>query len=218
MATKKEHKILLYTFLLLSSVPGIVNILNINVVEVDKYDELIPNWWTFVYPITYYFLGSYISKYKSNITKSKNFLLIIIVTIIFGTFNYFSSYHHKFISTTYNDWGSLMNIIPTYLVFIFILKTNVNNWKPKIKRLLPKISNLCLGAYLLSFIFDQIFYKILNTNIPKVTDKLIYFPLIVITIIICSLILSYLINILYNIIYKLILFLHKNIKKSHRIN
>lgn len=65
------------------------------------------------------------------------------------------------------------------------------------KNFLQRISNLCYGAYLVSAIFDQLFYPFLIELVPNMLHRLYYYPIIVPMIFVCSLLLSYILSILY---------------------
>lgn len=62
--------------------------------------------------------------------------------------------------------------------------------------LITKISEWSMGAYLVSWIFDQIFYPILKQEQPIMQLRLEYFFVIVPTIYICSLLLSAALNLI----------------------
>ena len=76
-------------------------------------------------------------------------------------------------------------LISTVLVFRFIEAFDMNKLPNGIRWLLAKISDLCLGTYLLSWIPDNNIYAWLNAAFPEVPDKLKYFfviPLLVFSI------------------------------------
>jgi len=216
--SKKDKKALIITLLTLTSIPCIINIYNfnnfkwwINPSSSNVYDKIIPSWWTGIYPLTFYFIGCYLKDFKITIKKELNILLIIVLATLSGAFNYYRSYGSTFISGPYQDWGSILNVILTSLVFILLLNINISETHNKLKKLLAKLSDLCLGGYLVSYIFDQIFYLKLNTLVPEMLNRLNYFIIIVPVIFICSISLSYIIN----LIYKFISLLLSNIYKQY---
>lgn len=72
-----------------------------------------------------------------------------------------------------------------------------------IQKQLKVISDLSLGAYLLSYIFDKKFYPILIEKVPEMQNRLEYYIIIVLSVFICSILLSAVINILYFVIHNL---------------
>jgi len=209
LKTKKEKQTLILTLLLLTSIPTITNIFNFNgkigweiFFDSSSSNKILPFWWNSIYPITYYFIGAYLSEFKIKISKLLNIGLIIGSVLIFGLHNYFYSYGKFFNTGIHQNWGAIQNVITSVLVFVFILNINFDKLNNNVKKVLKKISDCCLGAYLVSFIFDDYLYKILNSNVAKVSDKLNYFVIIVPVIFVCSIILSLLLNLLYDLLIK----------------
>ena len=67
LATPAARRALLAVLLVLTVLPGMVNIYNLHSAETllhpwlsTSYDQLVPDWWQRLYPITYYFLGGYL--------------------------------------------------------------------------------------------------------------------------------------------------------------
>ena len=56
------------------------------------------------------------------------------------------------------------------------------------------MSGLCLGAYLVSYIFDSIFYDVLKSHVERVVDRIPYFFIMVPLVVIYSLALSFVIK------------------------
>lgn len=98
LKNKKEKKLLIITMLIITSLPGIVNC---------KY-HLIPDWYIQFYPITYYFIGCYLSEYKININKYLNIFLYIISILISGIINILLSYNDVFLRGIHNDWAQYL--------------------------------------------------------------------------------------------------------------
>lgn len=201
----KGHKmILVVTFLLLTAVPGILNI----------YNKLFPDWWETIYPITYYFIGCYLNEYAVRIKKTVNILLIAVATFLFGTYYFYHSYGGEFAGG--ERWGSLPNVILTVLVFILLSNLRMDRVKNQYKRGLACISNVCFGAYLVSYIFDEIFYRKLNMEIEYMPQKLDYFFIIVSLVFICSLALAMVIDVLYIFLTRIIQAIWIKIKRENK--
>lgn len=148
LETKKHKNILIITMLVLTSFQGIMNI---------KY-KLLPNWWIGIYPITYYYIGCYLREYKININKIINVIIFIVTLLLSGILNIYLSHGVKFISGIHNDWGSILNIITSTLLFIFAINLKLDNTNIKIKRIIIKVSELSLAIYLCSAMVDNFLY------------------------------------------------------------
>ena len=174
-----------------------------NPATTQEYNKIIPNWWVSIYPITYYYIGCYLNEFKIVIKRSKNLIFLLLSIFLFGTFNFYRSYGEMFISGPWQDWGALPNVVMTTLLFILLVYIDFSKLSENKKKVLEYTSELCLGAYLVSSIFDSIFYPLLNDNVLEVTIRLNYYVLIVPIVFICSLILSLILNVIYKYMNKL---------------
>ena len=207
LESKKHKQILVITLLFMTALPSVLNIFRFDSLSWWKlpsgdyrYVKIIPSWWQNIYPLTYYFIGCYIKEFGIRINKWLNVLLILLSAFLFGAFNFYRSYGGCFVSGIWQDWGALPNVIMTVLVFVFLLNFKLENAPSFTKKSLNIISDACLGAYLLSYIFDQHFYPYLNVKIPVMTDRINYFIPMVLSVAMCSLLLSIAIDLLYKLI------------------
>ncbi len=205
LKNKKEKVVLLVTFLSLTSLPSLINdIVNI-----------LPDYWIMTYPVTYYFIGAFIREFGVKIKKRYIFLTFVICLFAFGGFNFYRSCGQNFEWGSYCNWFGFENIIDTVLVFAFINNLNLEKLPLFVKKCLGKISNLALGIFLSSYIFDRIFYPYLNSNFEYFWTKSKYYFIIVPCIFICSMILSWIINFFAKIIISIFGTLFKKIFKKH---
>lgn len=179
-----------------------------------EYQKIIPDFWSSMYPITYYFLGCYLKEFGLKIKKNINAMFIVLLTVVFGTYSYWRSYGSIYDWGSWCDWYSLFVVIQTVLVFGLIINFDFSKMPNKIRYIFKFVSELTLGAYLVSYIFDDIFYRLLNTRIQSVPHKLEYYGLVVPVIYICSMILSFVIE----KIYTCILFLYNQLIISFNDN
>lgn len=180
LETKRKKQVMILSFIFLTGIHGIIN---------AKY-KIIPTWWSQLYPITYYFIGAYISEFKPKISNYKLSAVLIINILVAGSFSYHMCYGEVFSWGEWSSWGSLFNAITAVTVFLLIKNRNTEHWNVKLKFVIKYIGSLCLGAYLVSWIFDTIFYAKLINMIPVVEFRFGYMPIMVVVIGICSLLLS----------------------------
>lgn len=221
--TSKEKLILLVVLFLITSLPSIINVYyfdnkqwwiepangnyRLNNAEFQK---IIPDWWRGCYPILYYYIGSYYSDRKIKIKPIVNILLILFTVALSGGYSLWRSHNFTFQSGLWNDWNSAFNVVLTALIFILLLNLKLDNMSVFWKKAMTFISDLCLGIYLVSYVFDKIFYPKLEMIVPVVNKRLEYYFIIVPIIFICSAFISFIINTLYNVI----LVLMKKIRDS----
>lgn len=180
LGTKRQKQVLVLSFLALTTLPTTINYCQ----------EIIPNWWQGFYPVSYYFLGAYLMEYPPR-TKKRFLALFLLLWISFCTaFNIYFCHGEKFVWAIYNGWGGFQNVVSSALVFALIQKLDLSHLPKWVQKLIVQISVLSFGTYLVSYIFDQIFYQKLNSSILFMEDRLVYYPIIVPAVFVCSLILS----------------------------
>lgn len=217
--TKKQKQILLATFLFLTALPYVTNIYMpdlkwfLHPATSKDYHKILPSYWVSLYPITYYFIGCYLREYKLNLRCRTIAILSVLVFLFNGTFNYYRSYNATFIRGSWQEYGSLFNVAQTVLFFAFFANCNYSKFPAKLSWLLAQISELSFGVYLLSWIFDSAFYKILNETVTNMPLRLNYFPIIVPAVFVCSLLLSFVVN----QFYRLLTFLISRLKRKKKI-
>lgn len=201
---RKQKNILLATLIAMTILPSLFNSFKFDSLEwwanpaLDTdFQKLIPSWWVGIYPITYYFTGCYIREFG---TKIKNrYLIIALVAAIFafGTFNFYRCSGAPFATNNYVYWSGIEPYVMSILLFLIIKNLRLENINVKVKFALWKISDLVLGTYLLSFIFDSIYYyEILNKNTPDFYTRFAFMPLMMLCVFVSALLSSAVINLI----------------------
>ncbi|MGL5313600.1 MAG: acyltransferase [Peptostreptococcaceae bacterium] len=136
----------------------------------------LPNYWSSIYPFTYYFIGKYIKEFTPRLNISKNILLLILVILVQGIAEYVAAgqgeYRHIL-----TDYSSIFRLIEAYLLFILVYKLDIKNIT--LKNLVIDISKLTLDIYLVSFITDRLTYRVLKPyNIPQECYIYLMIPLV----------------------------------------
>ena len=211
LPTKQNKQVLLLTFLVLTTLPSVFNIYRIAGLDwwlrpsiAANYFPIVPAWWRGMYPITYFYLGRYLSEYPITIKPSSKVLLSLIVFVFAGLFNYYRSYEATFIESLWNDSGSFLITLQSVLIFSLLADLNYDKMPASAKHVASVISELSLGAYLTSWIFDLAIYDKLNQIVPTMGKKLFLFPVAVIIVFLGSLGLSAVIQIFYKQFQKLL--------------
>ena len=200
LSSKKEKIYLVGTCIALTILPS----LNIRYV-------IFPNWWTGVWPLTYYFIGAYFSEYPLKIKKSIVAVLILFCIFGFSLLNFYLGYNANFVEQGYTSYCGFQCLVIAILIFTFGLNTEFNNTPKLICRALTSLSKLSLGVYLASWIIDTIIYDKLN-RIVDFYYRINYAPIIILIIVIGSGILSYFYSIIINILDRLFIYI-----VNHRI-
>ena len=206
---QKNTKKLIGTMLILVGIPCVLNIFNFDSFSwwkqpsiSNEYSKIFPAYWTGLYPLMYYFIGAYLSKYEVKISTKKNILYLLLSIILFGLFNYYRSYGAKYIFSTWNDYSSLFVFIIAVLTFNLLLKIKINNPSKKTEYLFKLTTDSVLGAYLISAMFDLYVYKKLARLVPHIRDRFVYAPVTVLIVFVASLLLSIFVELIYRLITK----------------
>lgn len=187
LQTQKQKQILVLTFFAIC-------LLFANISGIFKQSQ---GWWKVAYPLAYYFVGCYIREFPPK-RKIYQYLLIgISSTILLVGLLYLMNRNRVIKGSVLNDYNSVFIYITSISIFCAILKTQSRLNKSALSKLiLPKISRLTLGAYLISYITDDMVYDTLYAYVPNELTQFYYFPLTVLVSIIASLCLSYFINLI----------------------
>lgn len=201
LQTQKQEQLLILVMLVLTAFPGILNIYRlfdlqwwIAPASSHSYYLLFPDWWTGVYPITYYFLGCYLSKHPLKMKPAVNLLSVLIAAIAFGSFNFYRSHNSAFVEGSWLGYGSLFVVILSVLVFNLFLVLDYSKLSFRIRLWLGRLSDWSLGAYLLSWVFDDAIYAVLCHFVPTVSARFPFFLLTVPVVYVCSLTASAVLN------------------------
>lgn len=203
LSSKKHKQVLVLTMIILTILPTLFNIFNfesagwwIDPKTSDVFSKLIPNWWMGFYPVAYYFTGCYIREYGIALKTRTLFVLFIFAIFLFGTFNFYRSVGTTFKSGIYVYWYGFEPYVLSVFLFILLSRIKTDKLAVGAKFTLWKLSDMALGIYLLSFIFDSLVYPILNEKVPVMTDRLPFYFVTVPIVFVCSAIGSAVLNFL----------------------
>lgn len=202
LKNKRQKQVLVLTLVFLTIIPTLFNIFNFDnpawwsdPKSSDTFAKLVPSWWMGFYPIAYYFTGCYIREYGIRLKTRSMLVLFLLAILIFGTFNFYRSYGTTFKSGIYVYWYGFEPYILSVLLFVLLSRIKTDNMNEKVKFVLWKVSDLALGIYLISYIFDMLVYPVLNEKITTMTDRLPFYFVTVPIVFICSMPASAVLNI-----------------------
>lgn len=203
--SKNNKRLLLFLLCLLTAVPQILNVYKFDDMEwwrmpsiSDEYVKIFPNFWTTLSPITYYYAGCYLKEYPLKLKKGMTVLFFLAGVVVFGSYNFWRSMGAEFVWGPWQEWTALPTVLLTVLLFSFLADLSFDRCPEWVQRGLARISGLCLGGYLLSCIFDEIFYRSLEEQIPSVPERFPYFLVIVPLVFVCSLTASWVMSLVYH--------------------
>lgn len=206
LETQRKKQGLLVILLVLTALPPVLNTFRFgdaawwsNTSLSYAFHPLLPDWWTGIYPFSYYFLGCYLREYPLRIRPMPNLLLLGAAWTAAGVYNCYRSYNWVFTWGAWQEWGSLFNVVQTVLLFSFLAGLDCRRLGRKLSGCFAWMSECCLGAYLVSEIFDTVFYEKLNAAVPVVQERFKWFVVIVPAVYLCSIGLSALLNLVWKL-------------------
>lgn len=183
---KKQKQLLLLIGILITIAPTFFN----------AFDKLLyPDWWQGFFPVAYYFIGAYIAEYKEEIRISlkKNFMLIVLSIAFTGGFCYFRSYNTVFNWGSWCTAGGFANLFNAPLIFVFLLRVSTDKLPKWIVSVIHLVAKVSLPLYLVSYIFDSLWYPVLNAHVA-LEQRIFYYPLSIAVTFTSSLVLAFVVE------------------------
>ncbi len=188
LESEKSQRAAVIVLLVLTTLPTLINVWNFNVdgwwinpAMSKTYNDIIPEWWVTVYPVTYYFIGAYIRR-NVDFLKAKPlgyFIAFVGCVVAFGLFNFWRSNGAVFVKGSWCGWNGFQNVTTSVLLFMFINSLKLDKVPKAIGKTVELVSKLSFGTYLSSYIIDKTIYPVLIEKIPAFCDRLVWAPVMV---------------------------------------
>lgn len=194
LKTQEQKRNAIYALLFICSIPTIANIA----------DDIMPNYWSTIYPVFYYVVGMYLKEYPLKLKKFYKFIILFIsqaISFVFAIILFKSNIWH-----TSNNYIFVPTVITAIIMFSILQDINTENAKPRTEKCLKIISNAVLPTYMVSAIIDKFVYGVFATiYLPTLNDKLLFaIPLLLMAFtisLLCGLIITKISDKLYNFIF-----------------
>ncbi len=144
--SRRLKLVLIATLYVLTAVPDLFN----------RYGmHLVPGFWDSVFPLMFFFAGSYIKEYRPHPKKWLLAVAIILMSSINPVFNLLFVHHHTLIQIA----GGYSGVFGTLIAISFFLLVYDTDFRsPAVRALLTKVSILSLDMYLCCYMFDRLVY------------------------------------------------------------
>lgn len=188
--TRKGHNLMVGTICGMIFLPSALNGWGIG----DTTLNLIPNYWTSLYPFGYYLIGCYIRKYRPKLPVWFCLFMAAVLCLFYGTLTYVTANGEQFGDGLGGGYSDLCVCLTSVLIFLGLYRLPDLTEKGFIGRVTAKvlkfISLVSLDAYLISWIFDKYFYPKANPNIGP-GNYFYYYAVICIPVIVLSILAAY---------------------------
>lgn len=151
LTSKKQKNALIAISLFMTACPDFFN---------GKLNGLVnfPDYWSNIYPMTYYFIGCYIREYQPKIKKAYT-LGVWFSVVMFGIFLEIYGANKGNFLTYAGYYGSLIVLVEAVAFFLTFYNAEIKN--RIVIKMISLISVLSLDIYLASNTSDTIVYKLL---------------------------------------------------------
>lgn len=197
LETKKQKVLLLAILVILTAGPSLLNKFGV---------ALIPSYFESFYPLTYYFMGAFLSEYAEDfkLPAIALFVLYILVLLAGGSFvNFWVADRLYYDVNLFVDWGNLLNTCSSPLLFLALLKCDFSRLPKPVCKIIETISLVSLQLYIVSWIFDTLIYEDFNAKYVTFAERLVRLPLPIIQVFFYSFIVALIIQFIYDRIRKL---------------
>lgn len=139
--------------------------------------KFMPNFWTKLYPLTYFFIGKFIKEFKPNL-KGHGKISLVGIILVQALIEFTFANNGKYI-TYFNHYTCITRLIQSVILFLLIYQIKLKN--TKLQKLITRISSSTLDIYLASFLTDRLVYgKIKSFNLTQ-ENMLALLPVLVLS-------------------------------------
>lgn len=158
---------LLLTMVCLTAVPPVTNL----------FGQILPAWWTGLYPLTYYVLGAWLREHPIRWKKRWLALGWLGISALAGAIRFVLARGGTFVWAEISDWGSLLVLGETACLFSCLSRCSGAKMPRWARACVARTAKLSLPIYLMSYITDQIIYPVLAAHTASPAERLWYLPL-----------------------------------------
>lgn len=144
--SKRHKQVLILTLVLLSLMASFCN----------RYDlKVWPAFWEKLFPLAYFFLGTYIREYRPRLSAAKGLATILGISLLNPLFNVLFI-HGRPMLQPFGGTETPLTFIVALCVFLMLYQRDVRG--AFTRKALAKVSLLSLDMYLVSYMFDTLLY------------------------------------------------------------
>ena len=153
--TRKGHNLMVGSICGMIFLPSVVNGWIVGGVTLN----IIPNYWTSLYPFGFYLIGCYIRKYRPKIPAWYCLGMALLLCLFKGTLTYITAEGKWFGDGLGGGYSDLFVAATSVFIFLGLYRFGEKGNVGKVPaRILRFVSTLTLETYLISWVFDRFFY------------------------------------------------------------
>lgn len=170
----QKRKVLLVTLTAVTALPTLVNLVW----------QIVPEWWTGIYPLTYYFWGAWLREHPIQGKRVRLLLgwlgIAAAVGLTYYVLHQLLRPGQTFYSWDYEYRAALPTLAQTVCLFSFLRQFDGSHTPAPIRWCVNRIAKITLPIHLLSYVTDCFLYPILCRLVPTVALRLCLLPVVLI--------------------------------------
>lgn len=170
----KKQKVLLLTLTAVTALPTLINVVW----------QIVPEWWTRIYPLTYYFWGAWLREHPVRGRRLPLLLGWIDIAAAVGLVYYFLHQYLRpgqiFYSWDYDYRAALPTLVQTICLFSFLRQFDGSRTPKAVRWCVSRVAKITLPIHLLSYVTDCWIYPVLCRLVPTVTLRICLLPVVLI--------------------------------------
>lgn len=168
-----KRKVLVITLAAMTALPALIN----------QIYQIVPEWWTGIYPLTYYFLGAWLKEHPIKAKRGWLFLGWIGIAALVGLAYYVQHQIIRpgevFYSWEYNYRASLPTLLQTVCLFSCLRQFDGSRTPAPGKWCVDRIAKITLPIYLVSYVADILIYPVLCRLVSSMALRICLLPVMV---------------------------------------
>lgn len=194
---KHKHTLILILFLISSVV-----CFNFSLEDSGQRYYIFNEYWYFLYPFLYYFIGAYIREYRPKINKLVLLSIFIFSTLIVSSVSFFKYHYGTFPLNMYGEYNSVFTVICAVSFFLVFYDMDIKN--KTVRKIFRSISSKTLEIYLFSYIFDTVIYTKISQYLNGYHSLVKFFVPITLSVFLLSYICAVFKDIIFRVVQKII--------------
>lgn len=167
---------LLLTLMGLTALPAGLNVLG----------QIVPDWWSSFYPLTYYVLGAWLKEHPVKVRRGLLLAGWVGLALAVALIRYLVDGGRPFGWAAISDWASGFILGETVCLFTLLRRPTGTSCPRGVVGYVRWLARLALPTYMMSYITDQIIYPPLLEAVGPVAQRLWFFPVMAAVSLACS--------------------------------
>ena len=173
-------KALLLTLVFLTALPSVTN----------QFGPVLPDWWTEIYPLTFYAAGAWLREHPLRWKPWKLLGCWLGLAALVGVKGYLTAGGGNYQWLPEDNWKSLVLLLQAVCLFSCLAQCTGERVPGPVRWCVGRVSRLSLAMYLVSFVAERIIYPVLLQAVPAAHQRIWWMPVAVPAVVLCSLLLA----------------------------